>query len=69
MLDPPAPIITQQATTVRKTIEEVAKIRAKRQVNNALNQRSGLSVKAIHHLSLNLDVVVWQEGNTSQSGK
>jgi len=36
-LDPPAPSITQRAIAVRKAMEEVAKIRAKRQVNNALN--------------------------------
>jgi hypothetical protein len=43
-LDPPAPTITQRATAVRKAIEEVAKSRAKRQVDNALNQRNGPSV-------------------------
>jgi hypothetical protein len=36
-LNPPAPTITQRATAVRKAMAEVAKIRAKRQVNNALN--------------------------------
>jgi hypothetical protein len=68
-LDPLTLTITQQATAVRKAITEVAKIRAERQVNNALNQRNSLSVKAIHDLPLNLDVLVWQEGNTSHSGK
>jgi hypothetical protein len=68
MLDPPALTITQQATTVHKAIEEVAKIRAKRQVNNALNQRNSLSAEAIHDLPLNSDVLVWREGNTG-SGK
>jgi hypothetical protein len=48
---------------------EVAKIRAERQVNNALNQRNGLSVEAIHDLPLNSDVLVWREGNTGHSGK
>jgi len=36
-LNPPAPSITQQATAIQKVIEEVAKIRAKKQVNNVLN--------------------------------
>jgi hypothetical protein len=67
MLDPSAPIITQQATAVRKAIEEVAKIRAKRQVNNALNQRNSLLAEAIHDLPLNSDVLVWRKGNTSSS--
>jgi hypothetical protein len=57
-LNPPASTITQQATAVRKAIAEVAKIRAKRQVNNALNQSNSPSVKAIHDLPLNSDVLV-----------
>jgi hypothetical protein len=68
-LDPPAPTITQQATAVRKAMAEIAKIRAEKQVNNALNQRNGLSVEAIHNLPLNSDVLIWQEGNTGHSGK
>jgi hypothetical protein len=48
---------------------EIAKIRAERQVNNALNQRNSLLVKAIHDLSLNSDVFVWREGNTGYSSK
>jgi hypothetical protein len=68
-LDPPAPTITQRATAVRKAMAEVAKIRAERQVNNALNQRNGPSVEAIHDLPLNSDVLVWREGNTGHSGK
>jgi hypothetical protein len=57
-LDPSAPIITQQATAVRKAMAEVAKIRAERQVDNALNQRNSLLVKAIHDLPFNSDVFV-----------
>jgi hypothetical protein len=37
---------------------EVAKIRAEKQVNNALNQRNSPSVKAIHDLPFNSDVLV-----------
>jgi hypothetical protein len=49
-LDHPAPTITQQATEVRKAMAEVAKIRAERQGNNALNQKmkKSLSNEAIH---------------------
>ena len=50
-------------------MEEVSKIRAQRQVDNALNQRNGPSVTAIHDLPINSDVLVWREGNTGQSGK
>jgi hypothetical protein len=68
-LDALAPTITQRASAVRKAIEEIAKVRAERQVNNTLNQRNGLSVEAIYNLLLNSDVLVWREGNTGQSGK
>src|SRR6266516_285391 len=68
-LDPPAPSITLRATAIRKAMEEVSKIRAKRQVEDALNQRNGPSVGGIHELPLNSDVLVWREGNTGQSGK
>jgi hypothetical protein len=68
-LDPLAPTITQQATAVCKVMAEIAKIRAERQVNNALNQRNSLLVKAIHDLSLNSDVLIWRVGNTDYSGK
>src|SRR5436190_20856111 len=50
-------------------MEEVSKIRAQRQVDNALNQRNGPSITAIHDLLINSDVLVWREGNTGQSGK
>ena len=57
-LDPLAPSITQRATAIQKAIEEVSKIRAQRQVDNALNQQNGLSVTAIYNLLINLDVLV-----------
>src|SRR5277367_3233693 len=68
-LDPPAPSITQRATAIKRAMEEVSKIRAQRQVDNALNQRNGPSVTAIHDVPLNSDVLVWREGNAGQSGK
>ena len=68
-LDPPEPSIAQRAAAIRKAMEEVLKVRAERQINNALSQRNGPSVDAIHNLPLNSDVLVWREGNTGQSGK
>ena len=50
-------------------MEEIARIRAKKQVDDALNQRNGPSVTTIHNLPLNSDVLVWREGNTGQSGR
>ena len=68
-LDPPAPSITQRAAAIKKAIEEIARIRAKKQINNALNQRNGPSITTIHNLPLNSDVLIWREGNIGQSGK
>lgn len=68
-LDPPAPSITQRAAAIKKAMEEIARIRAKKQVDDALNQRNGPSVTTIHNLPLNSDVLVWREGNTGQSGR
>ncbi|SLM40545.1 hypothetical protein SS1G_12712 [Lasallia pustulata] len=36
---------------------------------NALNQRNGPSVSILHDLPLNLDVLVWREGNAGRSGR
>jgi len=36
-LDLPAPSITQRAAAIKKAMEEIARIRAKKQVNNTLN--------------------------------
>ena len=67
--DPSAPLISQRASAVRKAMDEIVKLRAKLQVNNALNQRNGPSTDAIHSLPLNSDVLVWREGNIGQTGK
>ena len=47
---------------------EVQKLRAKRQVNDAINTRNGLSIATIYDLTLNSDVLVWREGNIGQLG-
>ncbi len=46
---------------------EVKKIRAERQVADALNTRNGPNTAAVHDLPLNAQVLVWREGNTGQS--
>ncbi|OXV11344.1 hypothetical protein Egran_00895 [Elaphomyces granulatus] len=40
-LDLPAPTITQRATAIKRAMEEVIKLRASRQVTEALRQRNG----------------------------
>jgi hypothetical protein len=57
-LDDPAPTISQRATAIRKAIEEITKIRAKLQVNTALNTRNRPITKHIHNLPINSDVLV-----------
>ena len=59
--DDPAPTISQRATAIRKAMDEIAKVRAKMQVNNALNARNGPTTESLHDLPLNSDVLVWRE--------
>ena len=47
---------------------EIQKLRAERQITDALNMRNRPNADAIHDLLLNLPVLVWREGNTGQSG-
>jgi hypothetical protein len=53
-----SPTITQRSTALKKAILEIQKLRAKRQVDNALNTRNGLSITNIHELILHLDILV-----------
>ncbi len=57
-LDALLPNISQRAAALQKAIEEVKRLRAKRQVDDALNTRNGLKVDAVHDLSLNSPVLV-----------
>src|SRR6202035_3056442 len=66
--DAPSPTVTQRAVALRKAMDEVKKLRANRQVQDALNMRNEPRVDAIHDLPLNSPVLVWREGNTGQNG-
>lgn len=66
--DAPSPTVTQRANAMRKAMEEVRKVRAERQVADALNLRNGPKTDAIHGLPPNSPVLVWREGNTGQAG-
>jgi hypothetical protein len=57
-LDLPAPNITQRAIVIRKAIIEIAKLRAKRVVNNVLYYYNGLDTVPVHDLPLNSKVLV-----------
>jgi Reverse transcriptase (RNA-dependent DNA polymerase) len=58
--DPPTPIITQRAIAIRRATQEVTKLRARRQVTDALRQRNGPKVDRIHDLAIGSDVLVWR---------
>ena len=64
--DAPNPTVIQQAAALKKAMEEVKKLRAERQVADALNMRNRPKTTAIHDLPLNLPVLVWREGPTGQ---
>jgi len=57
-LDPPTPLITVRATAVRKVIAEIAKLQARKSVNDALRHRNGPNTTPLHDLPLNLEVLV-----------
>ncbi|KAI1004852.1 hypothetical protein K3495_g3366 [Podosphaera aphanis] len=40
-IDPPAPSISQRAKAIQKAMEEIGKLRAQKQIADALNQRNG----------------------------
>ena len=60
--------VSHCATVLKKAIEEVRKLRAKRQVNDALNYRNGPSTSALKDLPLNSLVLVWRETPGNKAG-
>lgn len=50
--------VSQQTVAIKHAIDEVWKIRAERQVSNALNTRNGLLINDLHDLLLNSNVVI-----------
>jgi hypothetical protein len=60
-------IITQRTIVMKKTMNEMRKFNAIRQMNDALNTRNESSITLIHDLSLNSLVLIFKENNTDQS--
>ena len=54
----PNSIVVKQAAALKKAMEEIKKLRAKRQVADALNMRNGPEITTIHDLPLNLPILV-----------
>jgi hypothetical protein len=66
--DAPNPTVAQRTVALKKAMDEIKKLRAKRQIADALNMRNGPITTAIHDLPLNSQVLVWREGPTGQAG-
>ncbi len=69
VMNPPASSIIQRAIAIEKAMIEIRKLRAERQIVDALNIRNDSIVISIHDLSINSDVLVWRENNVSQRDK
>jgi len=66
--DAPSPSVIQRANAIKKAMVEIQKLRAERQVADALNMRNGPKTDAVHDLPPSSPVLVWREGNTGQAG-
>ena len=66
--DAPSATIIQRAATLKKAMAEARELRAKRQVNDALNTRNGPVTGAVKDLPLNSLVLVFREGRNNRSG-
>jgi hypothetical protein len=56
--DPLVLSISQYAAAIRKAIDEITKLQAKKQVVTALNTRNGLNTTGIHDTAINKEVLV-----------
>ena len=56
-----SPSIIQRSIAMKKAMEEIRKLNASRQVNDAINTRNGPSTTHLHDLPLNAPVLVYRE--------
>lgn len=63
--DLPQPTIKNRVTAIRRAMSEVSKLRARRQVVEALRQRNGPNVEPTKNLPINSEVLVWRDNNNS----
>jgi hypothetical protein len=61
--------IIQRAITIEKAMIKIRKLRAERQIIDALNIRNNLIIISIHDLSFDSDVLIWRESNVNQRDK
>ena len=67
-MNAPSFTLTQRATAMRKTMDEMRKIHANRQINDVFNIWNGSNSTLIHGLPLNSLVLVYRESKTGRSG-
>ena len=65
-LDPTSPSIATHALAIKKAMHEVNKLRASRQITEALRKRNGPRTEQVLDLPLNSEVLVWRDNNKSQ---
>ena len=68
-LDPSASNIIQRAVVISKTMSEVRKMMAEKQIRNVLNFRNGSIVNHFHDLSINSEILVWRESNAGKTSQ
>jgi hypothetical protein len=56
--DAPSPTVAQRATAIKKAMAEIHKLRAERQIADALNTRNGLMTNEVHSLPPSSPVLV-----------
>ena len=68
-LNSSASSIIQRAAAISKTMSEMKKIMAEKQIRDALNIKNGSIVNHFHDLSINSEVLIWRKGNAKKSKK
>jgi hypothetical protein len=56
-IDPPTPLIVQQAIAIKKAMAKVTKLRMQRQVTNVLRTRNGPLTDDIYTISLGSNIL------------
>lgn len=58
--DAPSLSTMKRATATKAAMNELSKLKATRQIKDALNQRNGLQIYQIHDAPIGSDVLVWR---------
>ena len=61
--------IIQWTVVIKKTMNEIRNIHAKRQIDDALNTRNESIIISLHNLFINSNVLVWRKNNADKIDK